>query len=170
MPVAETERLILRCFEAGDAEAMEAVFCCPEVMRYSDGVQSPAWVRAWIAEMIEVKGSGLGFNTWAVVEKSAGEVIGYCGLSRCPERCGADETELGYRLVRARWGRGFASEAARAVRDDGLYRLRLPRIIAIIDPHNLASLRVARKIGMRFEREVMLEGYSYPDHLYVIGP
>ena len=117
MPVAETERLILRCFNAGDAEAMEVVFCCPEVMRYSDGMQSPEWVRAWIAEMIEAKGSGLGLNTWAIVEKSAGEVIGYCGLSRCPERCGADETELGYRLARARWGRGFASEAARAVRD-----------------------------------------------------
>ena len=156
MPVAETERLILRCFEARDAEAKEAVFCSPEVMRYSDGVQSPEWVRAWIAEMIEAQGARSGLGTWAVVEKSAGEVIGYCGLSHCPERCGADEAELGYRLTLPHWGRGYASESAKAVRDYGLYRLRLPRIIAIIDPHNLASLRVARSIGMRFEREIMI--------------
>lgn len=168
MLVAETERLMLRHFAAADACALEAVFCSPEVMRYGDGVQTPKWIRAWVAEMIDGWYATWGFGMWAIVEQATGDVIGYCGVSRFPSRCGRDEAELGYRLARVHWGRGYATEAAGAVRDHGLYTLRVPRIIAVIDPANGASVRVAVKIGMRFEREITFDGYTHPDHLYVI--
>ena len=66
------------------------------------------------------------------------------------------------------WGKGYATEAAGAVRDYGLGVLGRRRLVAIIDPQNAASIRVAEKIGMHFEKEVMLEGYTYPDHLYAL--
>jgi RimJ/RimL family protein N-acetyltransferase len=95
-------------------------------------------------------------------------VIGYCGLSRFPGRCAAGDTEIGFRLARPFWGRGFATEAARAVRDHAFDTLALPRLIAIIDPGNLASIRVAEKIGMRYEKDVSFEGYTHPDRLYAL--
>lgn len=169
MHVIETERLALRHLSAADARALEAVFCDPEVMRYSGGLQSPALVWGWVAEMIEVHYPAWGFGIWAVVEKAEGAVIGYCGLERSPGRCGPDEAEIGYRLAHAAWGRGYGSEAAAAVCDHGLGTLGLTRIVAIIDPGNAASLRVALKIGMCYQREVMFEGYTHPDHVYAIS-
>ena len=168
MLIAETDRLALRHFIAGDATAMKAVFCDPGVMRYGDGVRTPEWVRTWIAAMIDTCYPNWGFGMWAVLEKATREVIGYAGLSRFPDRYRTDEAELGFRLARFHWGRGHATEAAAAIRDHGLRTLRLPRIVAIIDPDNLAAVRVAEKIGMRCEREIMLAGYTRPDRLYVI--
>lgn len=167
MVIAETERLILREFDIADGEAMDHVFGDAEVMYYGDGVKAPQWVRQWLRGWLEYYPSW-GFGLWAVVERSGGEVIGYCGLSRFPDRCEEHETEIGYRLARRHWGRGFATEAVHAVRAYGFRKLRLPRLIAMIDPANLASIRVAEKIGMLYETDVMFEGYTHPDRVYAI--
>ena len=71
-------------------------------------------------------------------------------------------------MQRAAWGYGYASEAARAVRDFAFFTLNIQRLIAVIDPMNVASLRVAEKIGMHYEADAMLEGYDHPDRVYVI--
>jgi hypothetical protein len=110
-----------------------------------------------------------GFGMWAVLEKATCDVIGYVGLSRFPNRCGPNEAELGFRLACPYWGRGYATEAAMAARDYALHRLLLPRLIAMIDPDNVASVRVAEKIGMTLESEIMFHGYTHPDHLYAIA-
>ena len=166
--VLETQRLLLRHFVVEDASAIEAVFCDPAVMRYSDGVESPEWVQEWLTNMIHKCYPKWGFGAWAIEEKSARDVIGYCGLSRFPSRCGPDEAELGFRLVRNHWGCGYATEAALPTCDLGLRVLGLSRIVAIIDPDNIASVHVAQKVGMRYRREIMFDGYTHPDHLYVI--
>ena len=166
MPVAETKRLILRPVRAGDAAGLEAVFCCPEVMRFSEGVKNPAWVRAWIGRMIEERYPTWGFGLWSVVRRADERVIGYCGLMRLAGRCDRDEAELGFRLAKDVWGRGYATEAAAAACNHGLQRLALPRVIAIVDPENRASIRILEKIGMTYERDVMFDGYSHPDRLY----
>jgi len=88
-----------------------------------------------------------GFTLWAVVEKESGTVIGDCGLMPL-ERIGP-EVELGYRLARPWWGKGYATEAALAVRDLGFERFGLERIYVDIQPGNEGSLNVARKIGAR---------------------
>jgi hypothetical protein len=168
MLITQTPRLILRQFHLDDAEAMNAIFGDADVMRFGDGPQSPQWVRSWIASSVNEYYSRWGFGSWAVVDKVTSAVIGYCGLSRFPDRCAPGEAEIGFRLARASWGHGFATEAALAVRDHAFDVLNLPRLIALIDPANIASIRVAEKLGFRFEREAMLPGYDHPDWLYAL--
>lgn len=143
------------------------VFGDAEVMRFGDGVQTREWVEAWLRTCLE-NYQRRGFGPYAVVEQSTGDVIGYCGLFYFPDMHGQPEIELGYRLRRAAWGQGYATEAARLVRDYAFHTLHIKRLIALIDPDNVPSIRVAEKIGMHYESEVMLEGYDHPDHVYVI--
>ena len=165
--ITQTERLILRPFDMSDVEAMCRVLCDPEVMLFSGGVEFPEGVRGWIKACIG-NYSCLGFGHWAMVEKSAKGAMGYCGLTQFPDIDGQPEIEIGFRLARSFWYRGYATEAAVAVRDYAFHTLYLPRLIALIDPENTASIRVVDKIGMRYERDVMLSGYDYPDRLYTI--
>ncbi len=145
------------------------VFGDAEVMRFGPGVQTEVWVRHWLQDCQENYYQKRAFGPWAVVEKSSAQLIGYCGLFYFPAIAGRPEIELGYRLVRPFWGRGFATEAVLAVRDYSFNVLGLPRLIALIDPQNVASIRVAQKAGMQYEREIMLEGYTHPDHVYAIA-
>src|SRR5688572_11519762 len=159
MPIAQTPRLILREFEPADAAAMMGVFGDAEVMRFGRGVQTAQWVGDWLRRCIEEEYTRWGFGIWAVVETLGGGVIGYCGLSQLPERCAPGEAELCYRYARPHWGLGYGTEAAAAVRDHAFAKLCIPRLVAMIDPNNVASVRVAQKIGMRYERDAMFEGY-----------
>ncbi|MSR60370.1 MAG: N-acetyltransferase [Planctomycetaceae bacterium] len=95
-------------------------------------------------------------------------MTGYCGVFQYPDVGRQPETEIGYRLARPHWGRGYATEAARALRDYGFGTLSLARLIALIDPRNAASIRVAEKIGLRYEKDVMPEGYTHPDRVDAI--
>ena len=167
MVILKTERLILRQFHIVDGDPLDHVFGDPEVMRFGPGVQTQSWVRDWLRDCLK-NYQQLGFGPWAVVEKSSRTVIGYSGLFHFPDIDGQPEIEVGYRLARSAWGQGFATEAVSEIRDYSFNILCLPRLIALIDPQNAASIRVAEKAGMRYEKDVMLEGYTYPDHLYVI--
>jgi RimJ/RimL family protein N-acetyltransferase len=166
--IAETKRLLLREFRPEDAAAMRRVFGDPDVMRFGKGVQTAQWVGDWIRRQRENYRAPGGIGLWAVVEKTSEETIGYCGLTRYPDICGRSEIEVGYRLARPYWGRGYATEAARAVCAHAYGALNLPRLIALIDPGNLASIRVAEKLGMRHENDVVLEGYTHADRVYAV--
>lgn len=167
MVILETERLFLRHFHIGDAEAMNAVFCDTEVMRFGDGVQTLQWVREWV-RTCSYTYEKWGFGPWAVGEKSSSNTIGYCGLFCFDDVLGKPEVEIGYRLARAHWGNGYATEAVCAVRDYAFEMLGLSRLIAMIDPGNVASVRVAEKAGLRYEQDVMFAGYDHPDRVYVV--
>jgi RimJ/RimL family protein N-acetyltransferase len=99
-----------------------------------------------------------GFGLFAVESREPdldGRLLGFAGVAYptfLPQL--ASRPELGWRLGRDAWGRGLATEAATAARDDAFCRLRLPELISIIDPENTRSLRVAVKIGMTQGREV----------------
>jgi len=110
-----------------------------------------------------------GFGPYAVMEQSSRAVIGYCGLFFFADVNGQPEVEVGYRLARAKWGHGYATEAAQAVRDYAFQTLGIKRLIAIIDPANHASIRVAHKLGIRCEQQVMFEGYTHPDDVYALN-
>lgn len=166
--IAVTKRLTLRHFHILDAGPMYQVFGDPEVMRFGDGVQAKEWVNTWLRTCLERYYQTWGFGPYAVVERQAQGVIGYCGLFFFPDINGQQEVEIGYRLARAAWGQGYATEAAGAVRDFAFNVLGLKRLIAMIDPSNTASIRVAEKIGMHYEKDVMFEGYTHPDHVYVV--
>lgn len=167
MVIAETERLLIRRLSPSDHATLMSVFGDPEVMRFGDGPQSAEWVRGWLSSALESY-HRRGYGPWAVIEKSSGELIGYCGLFHYPDINSRPEIEIGYRLARAFWGRGYATEAVTAVRDHAFASLGLTRLIALIDPANAASIRVVEKAGLRHEGEVMLAEYDHPDLLFSI--
>ena len=150
-----------------DHDAMLRVFSDAEVMRFGDGPRPAEWVRGWLRDCLESY-ERRGYGPWAVVEKAGGKAIGYCGLFYFPDVNGRPEIEVGYRLARAYWGRGYATEAVSAARNHAFAVLGLTRLIALIDPANFASLRVAEKAGLRHEADAMLPGYTYPDRVYVV--
>lgn len=168
MFLLSTERLLLRHFHILDTEPMYRVFGDPEVMRFGDGVQTREWVQQWLRSCLERYYQTWGFGPYAVVEKQSQDVIGYCGLFYFPEIGGQPEVEIGYRLARSAWSHGYATEAAGAVCDFAFTTLNIKRLIALIDPSNRASIRVAEKIGMHYEKDVMLEAYDRPDRVYVL--
>ena len=168
MIISESKSILLRHFRPKDREAIIELFTDPEVMRYGDGAQSAEWTTKWLESFVPEHHSSHGYGPLAVEEKNSGQCIGYCALQYFPDINGKPEVELGYRLLRSHWGKGYASEAAGLLRDYAFKNLGLTRLIALIDPENLASARVAEKLGMTREAEVMLEGYDHPDYVYVI--
>jgi len=163
----ETKRLLLRRLVISDHEALVTLFGDEEVMEFSDdGPLDTEEVGAWLRKQIEGYRKSSGIEILAIERRSASDVIGYCGLTQFSDIDGSSEIEIGYRLIRQFWGCGYATEVASAVRDHAFSELQLTRLISLIDPVNRQSIRVAKKLGMNFEREVMMEGYDHPDHLY----
>ena len=89
---------------------------------------------------------------WATIHKETGRFIGRCGLLPWTID-GQDEVEVAYLLAKEYWGQGLGTEAARAIADYAFEQLHLSRLICLIDRDNQASLKVARNIGMAFEKE-----------------
>ncbi len=151
MAFIETERLILRTWMPSDAAAVLEIFSDPEATRLLPLSRQPTVesVRAWIDRQMEEQESE-GFSLWPVIRKQDSRLIGWCGLHRVPD----GYTEIVWVLQRAAWGRGYASEAARAVARYARDTLRLRNVYALIDPANHASVAVAYGLGMRFDRVV----------------
>ena len=145
-----TQRTVVRPFAREDAAEAFAVFGDPVVMRHAAGDPdpTPAATRARIERYIEHQNRH-GFSKWAVRDASSGEYLGDSGILHLAE---TGELELGYRLARAHWGRGLATEVASAWLRHALEVLHLPRVIAFADRRNTASIRVLAKIHMPFER------------------
>lgn len=144
--IASTERLDLCVPSLEDVAPLSAMWSDPETMRYI-GAGDPwdeAKVRARIERAIDTFAStGCAFYT--VVERATGAVIGQGGL--VPIAFDGAEIELGYRLGRAYWGKGYATEVARASARHGFDTLGFDRLVAVAYPENLASRRVLGKAG-----------------------
>jgi RimJ/RimL family protein N-acetyltransferase len=146
-PPLTTERLELRRFTAGDLEPLLAVFGDAVVMRHVGAERRPLR-RSQVSALLSraaADWSEHGFGLLAVTERETGRLIGEAGLQYL--EAGPD-IEIGYTLARGAWGRGYATEAARAILRWGFAGLRLHRIVAVADPANAASLRVVEKLGM----------------------
>lgn len=166
--VAETERLILRQVVRTDAVPLRAVFCDPEVMRFSEGIRTENWVDRWVEEAADKHYPNWGFGPWAAVLKSGQTVIGYCGLFRT-DLCKDGEAEIGYRLSIPHWGHGYAREIVPAACAAGFEQFGLSRILGLVDPQNHVSVRVLKALGMRYDGEIMKDWYDHPDHLYSLS-
>jgi RimJ/RimL family protein N-acetyltransferase len=139
----ETERLVIRPFDEGDLDAAYAVNSDPEARRFTGGVVDRAESDRGLRKQIDrVSRTGLGAR--AVVERQSNQVIGYCGLQPFAETA---EIELFYGYATSAWGRGFATEAADALIELGFRCLDAERLVAIVLPENVASLRVLEKLG-----------------------
>jgi RimJ/RimL family protein N-acetyltransferase len=144
MTLIETARLRLRPRVREDVEAIVIMDSDPKVRRFMGGPRDPDNHRKEVLANI-VCGRPRHWD-WAIERKDRVGFIGMC-LLRPLE--GTSFICIGWRLQRQHWGQGFASEAARAVLDQALRRLKIDPVVAIVDPRNTASIRVAEKIGMR---------------------
>ncbi|WP_431950251.1 GNAT family N-acetyltransferase [Actinacidiphila sp. bgisy167] len=169
-----TERLLLRRWRDRDLVPWAALNADPEVREHLGEPltrkQSDASVARFLAEFDE-----RGYGWWAVEIKASGEFAGFAGLDRVDDGLPFTGVEIGWRLARAAWGKGYATEAARAVLGFGFGALGLPEILAVTTAGNLRSQAVMRRIGMTrdpaddFDDPFAPEGPLRPNVLYRIS-
>ncbi len=144
--IAETDRLILRTWDADELPVLQSILADPTTMVHWPAPLTQDYIQSWHDWARERSGQGL-HARWAVVLKSDGSVIGDCGL--VPTQIeGEDVTDLGYIFHADHWGQGYAPEAAAAALDLGLNRYKLTNIVCHMAEDHIASQRVAEKIGM----------------------
>jgi RimJ/RimL family protein N-acetyltransferase len=155
-PVLETERLLLRSMVPSDLDGLIAIFGDASVMAaFGEAPLTGAQVRRWLERNLEHQREH-GYGLFAVCSKEDGRLIGDCGLELM-ELGG----ELGYDFRSDHWNRGYATEAAGAVRDYAFTSLHLPRVVSLIQPGNRASVRVAEKVGLQKVEEIERHGRTY---------
>lgn len=157
-PILETEHLWLREYVPEDAEAVFELGSNPVVQRYTGDpcLTSIEEAQAVLLQHPIEDYRQHGFGRWAVVLKTNGKVIGFAGLKYLPE---LDELDLGYRLLPEFWGKGLATEASLACVRYGFETLQRTRIIGLVDPANVASIRVLEKCGLAFETMVEVQSH-----------
>lgn len=155
-PSLETKRLLLRPLALADLDDMASLLGDGEALTFWGPPRDRAASRAWIERNLGRYGRD-GFGRCAIVLRATGELVGDCGLIRT-EVEGTEEIELGWIVSRSHWGRGIATEAGAAWRDYAFEGLALPRIVSMVSEHNIASRRVAEKLGMTVERAAVWDG------------
>jgi [ribosomal protein S5]-alanine N-acetyltransferase len=146
--VLETERLILRKFTEKDLPQLHEILSNPETMKFWPAPFTLEQTQRWLNRSITANK----LTRYAVILKENGELIGDFGFMRT-EVNGVEENDLGYIFSKEYWGKGLATEAASTCLKYGKEILQLERIVASMENKNIASKRVAEKIGMKLERE-----------------
>jgi [ribosomal protein S5]-alanine N-acetyltransferase len=166
--VLETERLLLRLLTPADLDALAELYRDPDVRRYfPDGTRTYDQTRAELEWIIDVCYGRYGYGLWATVLKGTGAFIGRCGLLPW-EIDGRTEVEVAYLLDKRYWGRGLATEAARAIVEHAFATLPVDRLICMVDPANTASRDVALRIGMTLLWDDYVDDEG-PAHVYALG-
>ncbi|NOQ73615.1 MAG: GNAT family N-acetyltransferase [Crocinitomix sp.] len=153
----ETERLILRPFTLDDVALSYEMNLDARVSEFTGdgGVASLKEIERRITEDVLGDYAKYGYGRWAIELKEGSEFIGFAGLKFLDD---INEVDLGYRLMFDYWGKGLATEAAMACLDYGFNTLHLNRIIAMLLPDNIGSIRVLEKVGFSYEKELMEDG------------
>lgn len=159
MKILETERLYLRVFEESDVNAMSEIHTDEAAMKYigRGGVLNIEQTKKGIEAFIRYQ-TEKGYSIWAVIEKESGSLIGHCGLNMLNDK---SDIEIAYLLAKEYWGKGYATEIAKATLEYGFTKLNLKRIVALAFPENLPSHNVIKKIGMKPEGEKDLSGIRF---------
>jgi ribosomal-protein-alanine N-acetyltransferase len=154
LSVIETERLRLRKLRPDDLDSLAVLLADPDVMRYvEDGKPKGRDIADRALHSIIAHWDRHGFGRWAVEDKSTGEFLGFGGL-----RSLFGTPEVVYHLAKPHWGKGYATELARASLRYGFKEHGFARIVAIVKPQNAASIHVLEKLGMHFEMETSYYG------------
>lgn len=157
IPILETERLRLRPFRLSDFDDYAAMCGDPEVARYLSVrfSREQSWRHlAFVVGHWKLRGYGM----WAVEERGTGGFVGRIGFAD-PE--GWPDCELAWTLVRRCWGRGYATEGARAALAHAFTALNKDRIVSLIRPENLASIRVAERLGESLQGRAEILGKEH---------
>ena len=155
----ETERLRLRPYRLEDLDDLHAMFSDPEHMRWYPAPFDRETTRAWLERQIEGYRTR-GFALLIVEDRETGAFLGTAGPSLLQVE-GVDEVEIGWHTRPGRKGEGIAPEAGAAARDWAFHHLETDHLIALVRPENLASGRVAQKLGMDVDREVDHKGLRH---------
>jgi [ribosomal protein S5]-alanine N-acetyltransferase len=158
MRILETERLILRHLEPGDLDALAALYADEGVRRYfPEGTLTRAETQEELEWFLNGHPEHPQLGLWAAIHKPTGQFIGRCGLLPWVID-GVNEVEIAYLIAKPWQRQGLGAEAARGLVRHGFETLGLKRLIALIDPTHAASIRTAESAGLRFEKEVEMEG------------
>lgn len=173
----ETDRLVLRRFTPADVDHLFQLENDPEVMRYLNGgrpVTRAVIQQERLPEYLRYYGRYEGFGYWAAQEKATGAFLGWFHLWPLQGRDPGD-VELGYRLRRSAWGKGYATEGARALIDKGFRELGVQRVLAFTMAMNGGSRRVMEKAGLHLVRLFhqtwpdVIEGAEHGDVEYALS-
>ena len=162
IPTIHTPGLVLRALELADAEVLHRINHSDGVLRYFPTPTPPPIekVKRFITGQ-EEHWDKHGYGNWGIVPEGDDQIIGWVGLQFLPE---LNETEVGYLLNAPYWGKGYATEAARASIQFGFEQCTLDSIIALVHPENIASRRVIEKCGISYEETIHLWGIDLMRH------
>jgi ribosomal-protein-alanine N-acetyltransferase len=160
-----TSNLMIRHLASADAEPVARLWTDPQVTRFMGGPREYDKVFRSVQEDAAVDPPPR-LDLWPVYEIATGALIGNCGLLN-KQIDGRDEVELVYVIAVSAWGKGYATEAAQALVNLAFGPLGLARLAALVEPENAASARVAVKVGMHCEKQVLRPSGRTMD-LYVL--
>lgn len=161
--IAETERLVLRTIDEGDAAEQMRLLNTPTVMARLGGVKELHEIEAKHA-----KGQAMyareGFSFLFMIEKATGEMVGHCGMKRVdnPLASNVGDHEVGWLVREDRWRRGYAEEAMRAVLDWAFARIGAPHVVALTSLANVGSWKLMEKLGMVRRGDLDFADPDYP--------
>ena len=167
--ILETNRLILRLQVLSDLDDLWALYCDPRITKYiPDAPRSREEAKEELEWHMNGHPQFPELGLWATIHKETGKFIGRCGLLPWTID-GQNEVEVAYTIAQEYWGHGLGTEAAQAILNYGFEKLNLHRLICLIDPENIASQRVAEKMGMTLEKKVDgIDGDNLPTLIYSI--
>ncbi|HEX7641639.1 MAG TPA: GNAT family N-acetyltransferase [Burkholderiaceae bacterium] len=163
--ILETPRLNLRLLEEGDAEFYLELVTQPSWLRFigNRGIETVEHARLAIAQGPLAMHARYGFCLYLVERRDDGEPLGICGLIK---RDTLPDVDIGFAFLEAHCGRGYAWESASAVLEYGYAELGLRRLVAIVSPENAVSIKLIRKLGMRYEKQIRLTPEAKTVDLY----
>lgn len=161
--IAETERLILRTIDDGDAAEQDRLLNTPTVMARLGGVKELHEIEAKHAKSRALYAQE-GFSFLFMVEKATGEMVGHCGIKRVDNALARNigDHEVGWLVREDRWRRGYAEEAMRAVLDWAFGRVNAPHVVALTSEINVASWKLMEKLGMVRRKDLDFDDPAYP--------
>lgn len=163
----ETERCWLRPFHPEDAEGVYNLNLHPDILVHTTDppfesiAAAEAFIKAYRAY------EEFGFGRWAVILKSTNKFAGWCGLKFILSE---NEVDIGYRFLPEQWGKGLAVETAAVCIRAGIHEFGLRRIVARIHKENFRSVRVAEKLGMQYEKDLMYDGIPWLNYVHIKEP
>lgn len=162
--IAETERLILRTIEEGDAAEQDRLLNTPTVMARLGGVKELHEIEAKHAKAMAMYARE-GFSFLFMIEKATGEMVGHCGMKRVdnPLARNVGDHEVGWLVREDRWRRGYAEEAMCAVLDWAFARVGAPHLVALTSEANVGSWKLMEKLGMVRREDLDFSDPAYPD-------
>lgn len=164
MTLTETERLIIRSWQSDDLEAYARIVADPDVMQYIGTGKTLSYTEAeaYINRCIENQRLE-GWTRFAVEIKATQQLAGFCGYGHYN-----NELDFGWRYGKEFWGNGYGTEAAHAVLELGVHRFRFPRIVCVAYAENKGSIRIMEKIGMEFEKNIVLNNRKTVQYVKLI--